>query len=271
MGYSGPIKQGRAQDWRNLMISRFPETGLPGYWKGLEQNCAQWAEEVTVSQLWKSAESSLPAWRTSFNSEYGGGLLSQPGLPSFVGKMADRIEEKIAIRCAGDRSLIEELYPTDCNGVPRLNDLVRTRIRCRFVEGVEFLANKLVEHLRNHSVEPERSREGRIQGYFAQHITFPYSLVYRVGGATSVAVVNVEVQVATELSSRVWEATHSIYEDSRSGKDDPAEWQWNPRDPRYVSRQLGHTIHLADGLLSQLRDYAETKLASTGKGDKDDK
>ena len=252
------------------MAERFPETGLPGYWETLAENCDQWANEVTVSRFWKEAETCLPKWRTGFRAKFKGDLLTGLSLPKFVGKEAKRIEEKISARCGSDPAEIEALFPKGCDAIPRLNDLVRTRVSCRFVESVEYFADRLVELATEQGLDPARSREGRIQGYFAQHVTFRYPLTYRIGGTHRSVEVMVEIQVATEMSTRVWEATHAIYEDARRGKDDPAEWQWNPRDPRFVSRQLGHTIHLADGLLSQLRDHVGAGRTREDKGGNDD-
>ena len=68
------------------------------------------------------------------------------------------------------------------------------------------------------------------------------------------ATINCEIQLASELATRVWDASHPLYEDARTRSASPEEWQWKPTDPHFIANQLGHMIHLADGLLVQLRD-----------------
>ena len=116
------------------------------------------------------------------------------------------------------------------------------------------LLSKLFELARQMNLTPNRCREGRLEGYFAQHITFAQQVYYRFAGGNEPATVLCEIQVATDLSTRIWEATHLVYEKARTTADHPEDWQWNPKDPRFVSRQLGHMMHLADGLLVQLRE-----------------
>jgi len=148
--------------------------------------------------------------------------------------------------------------------VPQIADLVRTRVECKFVDGVEFLAAKLYDLASEMNMSPFRTREGLLQGYFAQHVTFQSEVFFRFGGGHEPTRVTCEIQLATDLSTRIWEAAHPVYEVSRELMEAPAEWQWNPQDPRFVSSQLGHMIHLADGLLVQLREAVRTGRRSGG-------
>lgn len=102
----------------------------------------------------------------------------------------------------------------------------------------------------------KRERQGRLVGYFAQHFCFRDNVIFRFGGGQELASIQCEVQVATSLATRIWEESHRTYEEWRVQVDTPEDWQWNPNDPRFTARQLGHMIHLADGLLVQLRDSA---------------
>lgn len=80
-----------------------------------------------------------------------------------------------------------------------------------------------------------------------------------IGGGADPATITCEIQIATELSTKIWEETHSIYEGTRENFEKPSEWQWKPKDPRFISRQLCHMMHLADGLLMQLRESINAK------------
>jgi hypothetical protein len=143
--------------------------------------------------------------------------------------------------------------------LPILNDIVRTRIACPFIDGVEFLATKLSELAIDRGIFLERSREGRLEGYFAQHINISQRVIYQLGGIDRLADITCEIQVASEMATRMWDVGHAIYELVRGQESTPENWQWSPHDPRFIANQLGHTIHLADGLLVQIRDSGKAK------------
>jgi len=100
----------------------------------------------------------------------------------------------------------------------------------------------------------DRVRQGSLQGYFAQHIGIRQPVLYRVGGVATAVEIECEIQIATTLATRMWDASHPVYETVRQEDVESREWQWKPSDPRFLSNQLGHMLHLADGLLVQLRN-----------------
>jgi hypothetical protein len=154
---------------------------------------------------------------------------------------------------------LEKLLPAEGAPVPQLNDLVRARVQCQFLDGVEYLVDRLEELANKLSLKPSRRREGRIEGYFAQHFYFYADVFFRFGGGPKPTSIKCEVQVATELSTRVWDVAHPVYEQWRGQVEHPEDWQWKPDDPRFLARQFGHMIHLADGMLVQLRELIRSK------------
>jgi hypothetical protein len=232
---------------------KWPAVRVPGYWSTVEENCKQWAREISVGPLWSEAKNRLVGWSADFRRKSGGVLVAAP-LPDFVGKGADRTKKKVISKCADDAAFAREALGSDGPPVPRLSDLVRTRISCKFLDGVEYLAERLNELAIEQGVAVERQRQGKLVGYFAQHVTFAADVHFRMAGHAEPVRISCEIQVATELSSQIWEAAHPVYEIARVRSDDPEDWQWSPKDPRFIARQLGHMIHLADGILVQLRD-----------------
>lgn len=238
-------------DWAELR----PEIRVPGYWDNLTENCEQWASEVSVCPLWKAFDKHRPAWRTEFHQQTGGALLVSDELPQFCGKKHKRIQTKLRQLETGKApKKAADMWPSEGPPVPRLHDLVRTRVKCQFLDGVEFIATKLEQLATDMDLHYERERQGRIEGYFAQHLYFTHDVIYRFGGVSQQVTISCEVQFATLLASRVWEESHAVYEVWRGREESQDEWQWNPKEPRFLARQLGHMIHLADGLLVQLRD-----------------
>ncbi|GAB3499480.1 hypothetical protein GCM10027399_24870 [Curvibacter fontanus] len=245
------------------ILERLPtQCSIPGYWPSLAQNTEDWAPVVSASPLWRNANTQLESWQKEYRREIGGTLFVGPSLPPFVGKSEARIKEKTIekIRRAQNaedeiRRLFDQQVP-----VPGLEDLVRARLTVQFLDGVPFLANRLF-HLANElGLSPQIEAKGSLNGYFAQHLTFRSQVFFRFGaGAATPCYVTCEVQIATALAKHVWENSHRFYETTRVNLERPEDWQWNPNDPRFLSRQLGHMIHLADGLFCNLRDRSNGK------------
>ena len=227
---------------------------IPDYPKILAENTDTWANEISAGPFWTRTKRSLTQWRTEYKSLIGADLLPRPDLPDFQGKTEGGIRDKLTRLCRTHQDNLSQVVAEKGPPIPRLNDLVRTRMACRYIDGVEFLAKKLTEIAAQTNCSVELSREGRIEGYFAQHITLGQSVIFRLAGHEQMATINCEIQLASELATRVWDASHPLYEDARTRSTSPEEWQWKPTDPHFIANQLGHMIHLADGLLVQLRD-----------------
>ncbi|MCH8806410.1 MAG: hypothetical protein IH986_10015 [Planctomycetes bacterium] len=240
--------------WKKWAALR-SELSIPGYWNSLTENCAQWASEVGVCGFWKDVEKHRKAWSNEFHQKTGGSLLAQDQLPQFCGKQWERIQTKIEQFTTGKgANNPKEYWPAEGPPVPRLNDLVRTRVVCQFLDGVEFMGNKLQELATEMGLRVTRERQGRLEGYFAQHLYFDHEVLFRFGGSPQQVTIKCEVQIATLLATRLWYESHGVYEEWRGQEETQEEWQWDPSDSRFIARQLGHMIHLADGLLVGLRD-----------------
>ena len=241
-------------DWFAKLAEIRKEFSNPNFLGVLAKNGETWAQEISVGPFWTTANNSLTQWRTEYRSLVGSDLLLQPSLPDFRNKSESSIRDKILRLCKKNRDNLSNIITVDGPPIPNLNDIVRTRVACRYIDGVEFLARKFMEVGEETNCNSKLSREGRIEGYFAQHITFEQSVILRLAGHEQIATVICEIQLASELATRIWDASHPLYEDARMQRNAPAEWQWKPTDPRFIANQLGHMIHLADGLLVQLRD-----------------
>jgi hypothetical protein len=234
------------------LAKKHPETGEPGYWSLLEKNARTWAGEMTISAFWVGAGERLQTWTTEYRSQVKDSLLPQIGLPPFVGKEEPRLSQKTLALC--EKHGIEKAYAADVPVPCVLNDIVRVRVATKYLDGVAFLAERLQSVAKESGLALSRAREARDSGYYAEHLYFEQEVLYRVDTANRVAKIKCEIQVATQLSTRIWDATHGAYELSRMLNDEGKAWRWDPTDPRFLAAQLGHMIHLADGLIVQLRD-----------------
>jgi hypothetical protein len=247
----------RGEEWLRKLAELKAETSVPGYWENLESLCDEWARLITADNFWHRVRALLKGWRVEYRSVTGADLLDRVEFPEFSGKQKERIRSKLDKKIEDKPDFIREVFPDDGPPIPRLNDLVRTRFICNYMDGVEFLTKKILGLAEEWELRPSRERVGLVEGYFAQHLNFWHRVVYRFAGAEQIGAVSCEIQVATVLSTRLWEARHPLYEVARRDSGHPEDWQWNPKDPRFISNQLGHMIHLADGLLVQLREVTQ--------------
>lgn len=226
---TAPAESTKPPCWEKWVPLR-RELNTPGYWKNLTENCAQWADETSVCPLWKAFEKHRSAWSNEFHQQNGGSLLARDELPRFLGKAHERIQTKIAQLTSGQKAQDpKKFWPQHGPPVPRLNDLVRTRVECQFLDGVEFIGSKLEKLAQQMQIEVERERQGRLEGYFAQHLYFLHEVLFRFGGGAQQVTIQCEVQIATQLATRIWHESHGIYEDWRGREETQEEWQWNPR------------------------------------------
>lgn len=249
--------EGCFKEWVNCR----PEIAIPGYWETLGENCSEWADQVSVSPFWKQFGNSRSEWSSHYSQMYMGSLLASTVTPNFVPKHHKAILAKLRRFAGGDDPKApSDLWPNSGPPVPNVNDMVRTRLECQYLDGVDYLATRLCELGKDLKIDFRRKKEGRLEGYFAQHLYFHRDFVFTMAGRGEAVRVECEIQIATQLSTQVWKTTHEIYEEFRGQEDNKDDWQWNPADRRFIARQLGHMMHLADGLLMQLRD------ATAGKG-----
>lgn len=238
------------------IVERLPaQCATPGYWSSLAENAATWAREISAGHFWQSANTELESWRKEYLRDFGG-TLSIGSLPNFVGKSEPRLKEKTIEKIRRAKTVeigVQAIYDQHVP-VPRLEDLVRVRLAVQFLDGVPFLARKILELAKKYDSNVEIEPKGSLNGYFAQHLTFRSQVFFRFGGPPVACDVTCEVQIATSLATHVWENSHALYENTRVTLERSEDWQWSPGDPRFLSRQLGHMIHLADGLFCNLRD-----------------
>lgn len=245
------------KNWMDAAGEKFPLTLESGYWKIIESNIFQWATEASSNPLWTAASRELSKWQTEYVTRTRARLLSQVSLPAFVPKSCESIQDKISRKFFAKRDatdLFSGAFP-----VPMLGDLVRTRIRCNYIDGVDYIAKKIMDLAENENISATLERQGKIEGYYAQHINIEIDAFLRVSGVAIPIKVKAEIQIASDMATKMWDASHGLYELTRGKSADAQEWQWDPSDPRFIANQLGHMVHLADGLLVQLRDIQASK------------
>jgi ppGpp synthetase/RelA/SpoT-type nucleotidyltranferase len=136
-----------------------------------------------------------------------------------------------------------------------LDDIVRTSLVCRYLDGPKFVASRLHERATALGLDSEYKSRQQDDGYYAYHfyISIPVDLI-KTDWTLQSALVRIEVQLTTQLQDILRDLTHKFYETLRvqEGRKDDS-WKWDFSTSRFKASYLSHTLHLIEGLIVELR------------------
>ena len=138
----------------------------------------------------------------------------------------------------------------------RINDTVRSSFVVKYLDGVEFLIEKLEEFSENRCIDKECEFEAKEEGYYAAH--FYIVNKYEVPGEkwdTTKIDCKIEFQITTQLQEVIKRLLHKYYEANRGKiKKDDRKWQWRYRDDEFAANYLGHILHYVEGMIMDIRE-----------------
>ncbi len=145
------------------------------------------------------------------------------------------------------------------NWYEELNDLLRTRITCKFIDGPQYLSNRLTEYAATHGLDLNFRSQQKDGGYYAYHCYVHIDVPLLKHSATGRVVydvkMSVEIQLTTQLQEVLYDLTHPIYEALRvKPEQDPSAWKWDYKSDRFKSGYMGHTLHMLEAIILEIRD-----------------
>ena len=141
-----------------------------------------------------------------------------------------------------------------------INDIVRGRMICRYMDGPEYFCQEMHEAIKHLASVDFHSMETDL-GYYSWHFGLTFALeIMKPNGNVSGENVRVEVQISTQLQDVMNDLTHSFYEDKRVSLKSDSIWKWRPDQPKFQGVYFGHTLHMIEGMLVQLKN----KIAEDG-------
>jgi hypothetical protein len=143
------------------------------------------------------------------------------------------------------------------NWFTEIKDLLRTTITVRYLDGVEFLAEKIRDLCMEHNFQFVVDYEAREEGYYAAHITIfgNFSIVDNEWNEKEISF-PIEIQLTTQLQEVIKGLLHKMYEENRisSNKEVDKKWQWDYKSKEFSSNYLGHILHYVEGMILEVRD-----------------
>jgi len=139
---------------------------------------------------------------------------------------------------------------------PKMNDLIRTRLVCKYMDGPRFVAEGVKRFCEHRGLGYRSYPMHSETGYHAWHCYIRTPVDMAVGDTIKARDIWLELQVTTQLAESITALTHGLYETSRTAAPDrsSAEWRWDPRTQQFRSAYLGHTLHLLEGIIQTFRD-----------------
>lgn len=147
------------------------------------------------------------------------------------------------------------------NWYSKINDILRTLLVVKYLDGTECLAEKIKLHCAQHTKEFNCYFEARDEGYYAIHLyTKEEFEIPRIDWDTERVRVSIEIQITTQIQEVIRNLLHKYYEEKRkTKKQDDMKWQWNYKNDEFAANYLGHILHYMEGMIMEIRDKQEER------------
>ena len=158
---------------------------------------------------------------------------------------------------------------TPDNWYTRFDDMVRGTLVCKFLDGPRTVSQALDTYASSHGLVARHTPRSTDDGYYAFHHYTTFQVeIFDAAFQTQAASVQLEVQLTTQLQEVLRDLTHPLYEQARvtTGRRDET-WKWDHDSPRFKTGYLGHTLHMIEAVIVQVRESLRT---STPAGNRED-
>lgn len=218
---------------------------------------------ITSSNIVDKIESKLVEWSNEYESETGSTLFMDKPKLDFRQKTYDSmIDKTFRVNALWNRKFPDsppnDGWITAENVYHRINDLVRTYLVCKFIDGPKFLTEKLIEFCHINDTKCKCYSQERDEGYYAYHfyLYFDVSILGPDWIEQKVEAM-AEIQVTTQLQEVLKDLTHHYFEITRlEPKSYDDKWKWEVASNRFRSAYMCHTLHLLEAIILDLRKKA---------------
>jgi ppGpp synthetase/RelA/SpoT-type nucleotidyltranferase len=149
----------------------------------------------------------------------------------------------------------EEGWVTPADWFSTFNDIVRSTVVCKFIDGPQFLAERLKAYATVLRLDSNYTSQQKDDGYYAYHFYVNIPVELLINGTPSFVNVKIEIQLTTQLQEVLYKITHRYYEHLRNQRAvDPSKWKWEIDSNRFRAGYVSHTLHLLEAIILELRD-----------------
>ena len=146
-------------------------------------------------------------------------------------------------------------WVTPENWFSKINDIVRTRVVVKYLDGVEILVERLQQLCNISDLTPSVKWEASEEGYYAAHLYVEREYSIPLEFDSEKVPIKVEIQVTSQLQEAIDRLTHKYYEERRSKvKSSDSKWQWDYEGDEFIPNYLGHILHYIDGMIMEVKN-----------------
>lgn len=212
------------------------------------------------SPFWRALSSDFSSIDAEYKIKHNASLFSKNEIPEIFIKSLDSLLNKVYRKDVLNNENFpdppKEGWVNQMDWFLGINDILRTTIVVKYLDGVEFLIGKIKDIAQSQNCTFEASLEAREEGYYAAHLGVKQELTLIDERYTPTShLVNVEIQITTELQSLIKDLLHRYYEANRIKHNvQNSKWQWDYLCDEFNSNYLGHIVHYVEGKIVELRD-----------------
>lgn len=216
-------------------------------------------EDLEASEFWNELLSNLRDFHDEYSIETG-----YPLLREFQPRILTKPYKSFLLKTYRKNVLANSDWPEKSgdgwilpeNWLIRINDIVRTLIEVKYLDGVEFVIQRIQNLCEDMEIPMKSFLEAREEGYYAAHVyaMLPFE-VPRLDWDTERITVSVEIQITTQLQEVIRRLLHNYYEEARKRaiESRAADWQWDYKSDEFAANYLGHILHYVEAMILDVR------------------
>jgi hypothetical protein len=202
----------------------------------------------------------IPTWQAEYSSRFQ--LFTEPSVTEldFVPKPFMSVVNKLYREAILSKE--PSTFPfTEC--FSRFDDLVRTTLASPYGDGPIFIAEKLNNLAEERKLSKSVKRRGNDFGYYAIHFSYDTRVELLDFPKPEVVEVDLtaEIQLTTQLQLSLRTLTHKLYERRRLNMDTTTDWKWEFDNELFRPSYTGHTLHLLESLLLEMKNAEDDRGA----------
>ncbi len=218
-------------------------------------------QQFIISDFWKQLVKNISEYNDEYLIDKQYHLFQDMNTPEISTKPFKSIIEKTY-----RKNIIEnENYPNPPitgwilpeNWYLYINDILRTTLVVKYLDGVDFLVQKIKLLCEGNNKDFSCYFEAREVGYYAVHLyTRDNFEIPKIDWDTYRVDTDIEIQITTQLQEVIRKLLHKYYEERRIKIVDRTEksWQWDYRSDEFATNYLGHILHYVEGMIVDIRE-----------------
>lgn len=252
-------------DYPRWLIGKCSKTDVNSAQKRLETVSPKLLSDIKASEFWQRLMISLSEVEDRYTSSCGYKLFARSERPGMVAKpyssLLDKSYRKNILLNSDWPEPPEDGWITPVNWYGRINDIARTTVVVKYLDGVHVFAEHTRRLAHEFGHEFDVDYEARPEGYYAAHCYVSFNVdIPTLSWETEIVAARLEIQVTTQLQDVIRSLTHDYYERRRSNiPTSDVKWQWDYTCPEFVPNYLGHILHYVEGMIMDVRSRGSGK------------